>query len=90
MTWTGRLFQGPADDPFNRPPSGGPVKRNDAEYRWVTDATKFEYREVVDFPCVSERVSTRPSPLGTQPLSHARFRVPHLSHRLECHLWREP
>lgn len=51
-------LQSPADDPFNRPPSGGPVKRNDAEYRWVTDETKYEAREVIDFPCVSERVST--------------------------------
>ncbi|XP_069990484.1 leupaxin isoform X22 [Penaeus vannamei] len=57
-------FKGPADDPFNRPPSGGPVKRNDAEYRWVTDATKYEYREVVDFPCVSERINA--STLQTQ------------------------
>ncbi|XP_042888033.1 uncharacterized protein LOC122263588 isoform X4 [Penaeus japonicus] len=82
------VVDGPADDPFNRPPSGGPVKRNDAEYRWVTDATKYEYREVVDFPCVSERVSTRPPPsrhpVPPPPsLLHARFRVPHLSHRLE-------
>ncbi|XP_069990475.1 transforming growth factor beta-1-induced transcript 1 protein isoform X17 [Penaeus vannamei] len=60
----GRTLTGPADDPFNRPPSGGPVKRNDAEYRWVTDATKYEYREVVDFPCVSERINA--STLQTQ------------------------
>ncbi|KAG7164763.1 putative Paxillin-like 3 [Homarus americanus] len=52
------LTLSPADDPFNRPPSGGPVKRNDAEYRWVTDATKYEVREVIEFPCVTERVST--------------------------------
>ncbi|XP_071518084.1 uncharacterized protein [Panulirus ornatus] len=52
------IINSPADDPFNRPPSGGPVKRNDAEYRWVTDETKYEAREVIDFPCVSERVST--------------------------------
>ncbi|XP_069990465.1 transforming growth factor beta-1-induced transcript 1 protein isoform X7 [Penaeus vannamei] len=58
------VVDGPADDPFNRPPSGGPVKRNDAEYRWVTDATKYEYREVVDFPCVSERINA--STLQTQ------------------------
>ncbi|XP_064085764.1 protein SON-like isoform X3 [Macrobrachium nipponense] len=45
----------PLEDPFHRPPSGGPVKRNDAEYRWVTDATKYEVREVIDFPCVSEK-----------------------------------
>ncbi|XP_050714328.1 paxillin-like isoform X10 [Eriocheir sinensis] len=38
----------PADDPFVRPPSGGPVKRNDAEYRWITDETKYEMTEVVE------------------------------------------
>ncbi|XP_064085767.1 paxillin-like isoform X6 [Macrobrachium nipponense] len=48
-------FKNPLEDPFHRPPSGGPVKRNDAEYRWVTDATKYEVREVIDFPCVSEK-----------------------------------
>ncbi|KAK7072323.1 hypothetical protein SK128_011573 [Halocaridina rubra] len=52
-----QLADNPLEDPFHRPPSGGPVKRNDAEYRWVTDASKYEVREI-DFPCVSEKVST--------------------------------
>ncbi|KAK3852549.1 hypothetical protein Pcinc_040870, partial [Petrolisthes cinctipes] len=38
----------PGDDPFTRPPSGGPVKRNDAEYRWDRDIPKYEMYQVVD------------------------------------------
>ncbi|XP_066962413.1 uncharacterized protein Pax isoform X6 [Macrobrachium rosenbergii] len=57
-------FKNPLEDPFHRPPSGGPVRRNDAEYRWVTDATKYEVREVIDFPCVSEKINA--SSLQTQ------------------------
>lgn len=53
------LLQSPADDPFVRPPSGGPVKRNDAEYRWITDETKYEMTEVVEDE-TSQRVSTGP------------------------------
>ncbi|XP_068203817.1 paxillin-like [Palaemon carinicauda] len=52
-----QLQNNPLEDPFHRPPSGGPVRRNDAEYRWVTDATKYEVREVIDFPCVSEKIN---------------------------------
>ena len=50
-------LQSPADDPFMRPPSGGPVKRNDAAYRWVTDETKYEMTEVVEDK-MEEQVST--------------------------------
>lgn len=61
-------LQSPADDPFMRPPSGGPVKRNDAAYRWVTDETKYEMTEVVEDK-MEEQVSTilqSPSPLTSQ------------------------
>ncbi|KAK8748828.1 hypothetical protein OTU49_016016 [Cherax quadricarinatus] len=60
----GFVINSPADDPFNRPPSGGPVKRNDAEYRWETDTCKYEVREVIEFPCVNERINA--SSLQTQ------------------------
>lgn len=40
--------QSPGDDPFTRPPSGGPVKRNDKEYRWDRDTTRYEMYQVVD------------------------------------------
>lgn len=52
-------MQSPADDPFQRPPSGGPVKRNDTAYRWVTDETKYEMTEVVEDK-MEEQVSTGP------------------------------
>lgn len=39
-------------DTFARPGSGGPVKRNDEEYRWVTDKIKHEVREIVEYPPV--------------------------------------
>ena len=49
-----------------RPPSGGPVKRNDAQYRWVMDETKYEMTEVVEDK-MADQVSTASHPLPPQP-----------------------
>ncbi|KAG0718107.1 Paxillin [Chionoecetes opilio] len=63
----------PADDPFVRPPSGGPVKRNDTAYRWVTDATKYEMTEVVDDKQVEEK---QVEPMRTGPPPRLYFPNP--------------
>ncbi|CAL4114311.1 unnamed protein product [Meganyctiphanes norvegica] len=57
-------FKKPEDDLVYRSMHGGPVKRNDAEYRWITDETKYQVREVIDFPCVTDRINA--SSLQTQ------------------------
>ncbi|XP_076054644.1 paxillin isoform X4 [Oratosquilla oratoria] len=41
----------PPEDPYIRPQSGGPVKRYDTAYRWVSDDKEPD----MEFPCVSDR-----------------------------------
>ncbi|XP_018024470.1 paxillin isoform X2 [Hyalella azteca] len=51
-------------EPFERPDSGGPVKRNDLAYRWITDEIKYEIRTGIQDEPEEEPPVVIPPPLN--------------------------